>query len=135
MLDDNLGCEKCNITPDKGMPRENHPWKYKRMLYDSSHESYCLEYCKHCSTPWLYNFKEFIDWSGGGNDNMYGIWMPLTEAEETKISKDCSQKSDHRITWILHEYLGRRRTLIKETDGNFYWSDPGFNPLYFIPAG
>ncbi len=136
MIDDDLGCVKCNITPSKGVSFEDLPWETERMLYDDRrHYDFRLQRCIYCGTPWLHNFKEIVDWGGGGNDDMYNSWMPLTAAEQAEIEQLCPVQREYEVLPELEKFLGRRRTLVMGPKGEFACEGPGPQGRHIQPPG
>jgi hypothetical protein len=106
-----------------------------RSLFDASHEGYSLYRCKQCGQPYLEQFHEIIDWSGG-NDDIWIRWIPLTPEEVAEVDRlfpaeTANAANVHVLTSLMH----RRRRLTCHPDGKFFWSDDGWDGGDLLPPG
>jgi hypothetical protein len=118
------GCERCRAVPSNAREVALVPI---RAVWESSHSSFKLTRCESCGQRYLKQFHEIIDW-GGGEDDVWIRWMPLTDEEEAGL--DAISGSWNQLAALMR----RRARLVMHPDGEFRWgSHPDAGDL--MPPG
>ena len=118
-----FSCEVCNLTPHKGAPLDDLPYKLVRTLYDSSHSSFELYECGKCKQIYLGQFHEIIDWNNG-NDDIWMRWMPLAADEVERLNLLVPSGVGNGSIWNqLYEFMKLRRRLVCDHRGEYHWAD------------
>jgi len=111
-----FGCPECHKPAESLAKFDDMPLQKVVTLHDKSHHSFWISECKHCRQPYLEEFEDDIDWSGGGDDPMWHFWMPLTEDEHDTLTEDYVDLD------LLSSIMRKRKFLILDSNSKFKWS-------------
>ena len=115
-----FGCAACRAVPAS---RSEFRLTRVRNLFEDPHDGYALFACPECGQPFLEQFQE-ITWLPNGEDDIWLLWMPLTEQEHAEINQLCPDVTeDGNVARRFAEMMRTRGRLVRDPNGVFAWYD------------